>query len=147
SQALELYVYGSGGSLAGSRVKPPTSVHLTAEGTAEWAHGSATTTVAFNHKAGVIQKISDATRLGNRPIVGYADNFSAFSWTDGTPAATESGTTTGIYITGLTNGFLITAPADTVPRTLKVYVGCYGVQALVQAFLTDFSAPLYSDRS
>ena len=147
SQALELYVYDSGGSLAASHVKPPASVNLTSEGTADWAHWSATTNVAFNHKAGVIQKISDAARLGNRPIVGYSDNFSAFSWTDGIPAATESGTTTGIYITGLTNGFLITAPADTVPRTLKVYVGCYGVQALVQAFLTDFSAPLYSDRT
>jgi hypothetical protein len=48
-------------------------------------------------------------------------------------------------MTGETNGFEITVPADTNSRTLKVYVGLYGAQGNFQAWLSDFSAPAYTD--
>jgi len=147
SQAVEVYVYGSGGSLVGSAALPPTSVNLTTEGAADWAHWGTTTNTSFDHKANVVQKISDAMPMGSRPIVRYTDNRTAFSWSDGTPTTSSSGTPTGIYTTGLTNGFMLLAPADAAPRRLKVYVGCYGVQATFQAVLSDLSAAPYTDRS
>jgi hypothetical protein len=147
SQFVEIYVYGTGGSLTGSHAIPPTAVNLTSEGTADWAHWGTSTNSNFDHKAGVAQKISDATPLGNHPVARYTDNRTGFSWSDGTPTPSAVGTTTGVYIAGLTNGFVLTAPADTVPRRLKVYVGCYGAEATFQAILTDLSAAPYSDRS
>src|SRR5207247_5858609 len=77
----------------------------------------------------------------------YSDNYSAYNWSDGTPTAVASSTRTGVFINGLNDGFAITAPADTALRTLKVYVGLYGAQGHFQAYLSDFSAPAYSDSS
>jgi len=50
-----------------------------------------------------------------------------------------------VYTFGLNDGFEITVPADTLMRTLKVYVGLYGAQGNFQAWLTDLSAPAYTD--
>src|SRR5205814_3310015 len=37
------------------------------------------------------------------------------------------------------------APADTTPRRLRIYVGHYGAQGNFQAWLSDFSAGAYLD--
>src|SRR5262249_44884559 len=50
-------------------------------------------------------------------------------------------------IHGSTDGFRITAPADINVRTLKVYVGLYSAEAKFQAYLSDHSAPAYTDTS
>src|SRR5439155_779174 len=39
------------------------------------------------------------------------------------------------------------APADTNSRTLKVYVGLYGAEGKFQSYLSDHSAPAYTDAS
>src|SRR5438445_6859224 len=41
------------------------------------------------------------------------------------------------------SGFLITVPADTTQRTLKVYVGAFGAKGRLEASLSDNSAPAY----
>ena len=148
SGPVEIFVNGSGGSLAGSLTMPtalPTSVNLTVEGSRDWTHWGLATNNIFNHKTGVIPQISDFTKIGPGPTEVYADNYTAFSWSDGTPTASANNATKGVYTTGLTSGFEITVPADATSRTLKVYVGLYGAQGNFQAWLSDYSGPAYTD--
>lgn len=148
SSPVEIFVNGSGGSLTGSLTVPPnlpTSVNLTAEGTADWTHWGLATNSLFNRKASVAAQISNFTKIGTNAVARYTDNYTGYSWSDGTPAASASSTTTGIFTSGATNGFELTAPADTTSRTLKVYVGLYGAQGDFQAWLSDFSTAAYTD--
>ena len=148
SSPVEIFVHGSGGSLAASlTVSPslPTSVDLTAEGTADWTHWGLATDSLFNRKAGVPAQISDFTKIGTNAVERYEDNYTGYSWSDGVPTASTNNTTTGVFTLGVENGFELTAPADRTPRTLRVYVGLYGAQGQFQTWLGDFSAAAYTD--
>ena len=147
SGPVEISVNGTGGSLMGAATLPPTGVDLTAEGNLDWAHWGLTSAVSFDHKAGVPQQISNFTEIGTNGVQQYSDNFTAYNWSDGTPTASTNGTKTGVFIHGLTNGFLLSVPADSQARTLKVYVGLYAAQGVFQAYLSDFSAPAFTDSS
>ena len=145
SMPVEIFVNGSGGSLTGSRAVPTNRVNLTLEGTSDWAHWGLDSETSFDHKNGVAQQISDFTVLGTNSVQRLSDNFTAYSWADGTPTPNATNSTTGVFIYGVTNGFQIQAPADTTPRRLKVYVGLYGARGNFQAYLSDFSARAYTD--
>ena len=144
---VEVFVHGTGGTLAGTVANPPSQVNLTVEGTADWAHWGLNSPTSFDHKSGVGQSISDFTVLGFHPVMQYSNNYTRFSWSDGTPVQTANGTPTGVFIIGQNSGFHLTVPADTTPRRLKLYVGGYGMQANFQAWLSDFSAAAYTDCS
>ena len=148
STPMEIFVNGQGGWLSAD-LSPQTTAtnNLTAEGTLDWAHWGLNSATSFNHKSGVAQQISTFTRIGTGPVRQYSDNAYSFSWNDGTPKASANGTTTGVYLGGVSNGFQLTIPADTVARTLKVYLGLYGAQDVFQARLSDSSAPVYTDAS
>jgi hypothetical protein len=146
SPPVDLFVHGTGGMLTGAVGFPPPLVNLTIEGMGDWMHRGLVTSNSVNHKANVAPQIN-MTLLGLQPARRFTNNYTSFAWTDGTPVLSEAGTRTGIYITGFTNGFKITAPADTVARKLKVYAGLYGAAGNLQAFLSDASAPAYSDAS
>lgn len=147
SRPVELFVYGTGGTQAGTVTTPPTTVDLTSEGSADWAHWGLVTKSSFNHKANVPPQISDITLLGSNLLGRLTDNYTAFGWSDGTPTPSVFSTNTGVFIRGVGNGFQITAPADTQPRQLRLYVGGYGMHGEFQAYLSDFSAPPYTDAS
>jgi hypothetical protein len=147
SAPVGIFVYGTGGTLSGEGTFPPGSVDLTAEGTSDWAHWGLVSTTSFDHKTGVPQEISEFTKLGTNDTQRLQDNITAFSWSDGSPTPATNGTQTGVFTYGLTNGFLLTAPADGNSRTLKVYVGLYGAEGKFQAYLSDYSAPAYTDTS
>jgi hypothetical protein len=150
SPPIEVFVNGSGGSLVGTLSVPtvlPVSVNLTSEGSQDWAHWGLATNNAFNHKVGVARQIGDFTKIGTNAVELYADNYTGFSWSDGTPTAMANNATRGVFSTGVTNGFEITVPADPTPRTLKIYVGLYGAQGNLQAWLSDFSSKAYTDTS
>ena len=89
------------------------------------------------------------SQISNFAIVGtgaanrYADNGFGFTWTGGTPTASATNSTTGVYIEGVGNGFQITVPADTTQRTLTVYVDSYHAQGKMVAHLSDASSPDY----
>ncbi len=144
---VEVFVYGVGGALAGTVANPPAQVNLTTEGAADWAHWGLTSPTSFDHKSGVGQSISDFTTLGSHPVMQYSNNYSRYSWSDGTPVLAANGTPTGVFIIGQNSGFRLTVPADTTPRRLKLYVGGYGMQANFQAWLSDYSAAAYTDSS
>jgi Bacterial Ig domain len=146
SRPVQGFVYGAGGGQTNSVTDAPAALDLTAEGTADWTHWGLVTNTSFDHKE-VAQQISNFTALGTNAVQQYSDNFTAFSWSDGTPTLSATDTTTGVFITGETNGFRLTAPADTSARRLKIYVGGYGVQGEFQSFLSDLSAQPYTDTS
>lgn len=149
SAPVELFVHSTGGSLSGSLTLPlalPPAVSLTSEGTADWIHWGLSTNQPVNRKASVTPQISTFTKLGTNIAERYGDNYTTFSWSDGTPASTAS-TSAGLFTFGLNDGFTLNAPADGTLRTLKVYVGLYGAQGNFQAWLSDFSAPAYTDTS
>jgi hypothetical protein len=150
SSPIEVFVNGSGGSLVGTLSVPtalPVSVNLTSEGSHDWAHWGLATNNVFNHKAGVVQQISDFAKIGTNAVELYADNYTGFGWSDGTPTAVANNASRGVFSTGVTNGFELTVPADPTPRTLKIYVGLYGAQGNFQAWLSDFSGKAYTETS
>ena len=147
SRAVDVFVYGAGGALVGAVENSPASVNLTTEGATDWAHWGLNSKHSFNHKAGSSQNISDFTVLGSHAILGYSNNFTRYSWSDGAPVLEATDSPTGVFIVGQDSGFALTAPADTTPRRLKLYVGGYGMQANFQAWLSDLSAPAYTDSS
>jgi len=145
SKPVEVFVHGTGGSITGSRGPAPTALNLTVEGTSDWAHWGLLNESNFNHRASGGAQISGFTRLGTNRVQRFTDNRTAFTWTDGTPVASVANTNAGVFIGGLTNGFQISAPADTNLRTLRVYAGLYGAQGNFQVWLTDFSGRAYTD--
>jgi hypothetical protein len=147
SKPLNVFVCTNGGSLVGSGAIPPGSVVLSDEGTNDWAHWGLNGIANIDHKAGVTEQITNFTVIGTNTVLTYGDNLAAFSWTGGTPTASASGSTTGVYIYGLANGFQFTLPADPRPRTVKVYVGLYGARANFRAWLSDGSAPEFTDNT
>ena len=122
---------------------PSGTQNLTALGTLDWAHWGLTSASSFDHKAGVTSQISNFTVVGTGAANRYADNAFGFSWTGGTPTASATNSTTGVYISGVGNGFQITVPADTTQRTLTVFVDSYHAQGKMVAHLSDASSPDY----
>jgi hypothetical protein len=150
SEPVEIFVSDSGGTLSGSLTRPPTLtllVDLTSEGTGDWIHWGARTNVIVNRKADVGAQISDFTVIGENLVERFGDNYTGFSWSDGTPTVRITNTTTGVYVPGVTNGFELTVPADLTNRTIKLYVGLYAAQGRLQAWLSDFSARAYANFS
>jgi len=144
SHPVDLFVHGSGGAIAGAMSFPTSSVDLTSEGTIDWAHFGRNNANSVNRKANTGPHIN-MTLLDAPPPERSTDYATSFTWTNGTPRASELGTTTCIYVPGFTNGFRITVPADTVSRTLRVYIGLYGAAGTLQTFLSDGSATAYID--
>ena len=131
-------------ALSGSFVPlaPSSAVNLSAEGTLDWAHWGLTSPADFNHLAGTNQIISNYNVLGSQ-FAAWANSFpNACSWTNGAPVASASGTTTAVYVTGLSNGFQIVAGAGTSLRRLRLYLGALAGRARLNASLSDGSAAL-----
>jgi hypothetical protein len=148
SKPVEIFVHGPGGTLTGTPGTPPSTVNLTAEGTADWAHWGLIASTSYNHKAGVSQQIGNFTKIGTNEVQRYADNLSGYRWSDGTPVASvPTNSHTGVFVFGEESGFALALPADTTVRTAKVYVGLYGAVGEFQAWLSDFSAQAYVDTS
>jgi len=135
------------GYLSGSQTTPQTNVNLTTEGNADWAHWGLTASNSFNHKSGVSQQISNYTAIGSGTIQRYSNNPNVYSWNGGTPSSSAANTPTGVYVTGLNNGFQLTVPADTAQRTLKLFVGVWAAGGKLEATLSDGSSLDFIDTS
>src|SRR4029453_10166646 len=129
-------------------------IDLTAEGPLDWVHWGLHTEASLDRKDGVAPLISDFTVLyasnAYAFVYQFADNYNGYSWSDGTPTASVTNTTTGVWAYGVPtkeSGFQITAPADTTLRTLKVYVGAFSGKGKFEASLSDNSATPYVDTS
>ena len=144
---LSVTTPATGGVLSGSMAAPTGPVQLTLEGSSDWAHWGFAAATDFNHKAAVTQQISNIATVGPNTPARYANNSVGYTWTDGTPVSSATNSTTGVFVSGQGNGFQISAPADTTPRTLKIYVGAWRTQGQFVAHLSDGSAADYVDTS
>jgi RHS repeat-associated protein len=133
--------------LTASAAAPGSAVNLSTEGTTDWAHWGLTNASSFNHKSGVTAQISTFSPVGGGTAQRFDDNPTSYTWTGGTPTSSATNSPTGLYIVGLNKGFQLTVPADTTPRTLKLYVGGWGAQAKFEVSLSDQSAASYTDTS
>jgi hypothetical protein len=147
SSPVGIFVTTDNGALLGSFATPPTSIDLTSEGIADWAHWGLLTESSFDHKDGVVPQISTYELIGDANAYPYADNPHSYSWTDGTPTLAVTNTITGVYTVGLNNGFEIRVAADTSVKTVKLYMGTFGARGKLQAYLSDFSSPPFVDSS
>jgi len=143
---------GTGGTLSATSASVQAPVNLTTEGTLDWAQWGLINTNSFNHKAGVTSQIGNFIPFRTSGIRQSSNNTAAFSWSDGTPTASVTETTSDICRSldswTVTNvGFLFSVSASTNTEVLKVYVGAYAAQMQFEASLSDGSAPIYIDTS
>ena len=135
------------GQLSGSAGATLAMVDLTSEGTFDWAHFGYPQSGDMDYKAGGPRAISYYTTLSGNSATVYTNDPCSYAWQDGTLTPSLAGTTSGMYRTGVADGFSFTVPATTTPRTLAVYVGGYRSNGKLTATLSDHSAPDYSDAS
>jgi hypothetical protein len=132
-------------TLIGSSTTAPTTVDLSADGALDWAHWGLLSVTDFDHKSGA-GLISNYSLVGTNLVVGrYSNNHTAFDWSGGAPNATVKQSTTGIYLIGTNNAFLISAPADATEHTLQLYISVYRASGRLQVQLSDGSAADYTD--
>lgn len=137
------------GVLVGNQAIAPAAVDLTAEGNLDWTHWGLATPTDFDQKSPVVNEISNFTAISGdgSEVSQFGNAATAFSWTDGTPTAGIDGTTTGVYISGLDNGFEFTVAADTTTKFLRVYAGGWNSRVHVEATLSDGGGTEYVDES
>ncbi|WP_245969983.1 sulfatase family protein [Thiocapsa rosea] len=133
----------SDGLLTPTLTTPGGTADLSSEGDADWAHWGLDTAASVNRKNGVAPQIGTLNSLGGSALRFENSARVAYAWSNGTPVASAN-TGAGLYIGGLGKGFEITAPADTVERTLVVYLGGFKTRGRIEVSLSDNSAPVYS---
>lgn len=117
--------------------------NLTSIGTLDW--------VQWGYQGGINRSASGANLISgyNLEKGGTVQTNGTwpidFGWSNGTPTASVSRITSCIYVTGLNNGFTISAPASTSTRTLYVYVGVYKGKGQLTSWI--IGGPSYANAS
>ena len=118
---------------------PGAKVDLTALGPGGWAHWgrNKATDVNLGHdNPTALMLMEGLTVDGGTPTpVQFGDNQTAFSWSNGVPTASESGTTTGIYAKGAHPVWRLTLMADTSVHEAVVFLGGYKSHAALTVTL------------
>ena len=141
-QVYGLLPASSGGSITGSGSSSGSNFSLTTEGTADWIHWGDS---ALNRKASVPAQLSTYKVVGSGAAQTYGNDPRPLSWTDGTPTATGTNNTNGVFINSSGNGFSFTAPADMNSRTITVHVGGWNSGGTLTVHVSDGSAPDFVD--
>ena len=115
-------------------------IDLTTVGVSDWRHWGLTGNSSTNQKAGVVPIIPNYVALNGANPQQYLNSRAQYSWTDGTPSASNS-TRTGVRMFDQDVGLELTLPADTNERTLILYLGVNGSSGTVRASLSDGSKP------
>jgi hypothetical protein len=145
SPPIEVVVHGSDGFLAGSSNSPPALTDLSLEGTLDWVHWGLASANSLDRNANVLPLITNLAQLGSNPLQELTDSPTLWSWTNGTPTLNNPGSSSGVFVFGRTNGFILAIPATPQLQKLKIYAGLYGAEVGFKAYLSDFSAPVYYD--
>ena len=118
---------GDGGGaaplLTWTRNVPAATADLTAEGPLDWAHWGANGS-APNRKAGVTSLISDFTNNGSPSISPSTNNPTSFSWSDGSPQMSNSGTTSHVYFKGEANVTVTLTVATAASKRTSFFYLC-----------------------
>ncbi|MCJ8014729.1 Ig-like domain-containing protein [Paenibacillus sp. KQZ6P-2] len=138
-----------GGLLDGSQQSPSgqLSVNLTEEGKLDWIHAGGigiNNEIRFNRKSNGNEQIKYSVK-GSSSASAFGDSRVVTSWTDGVPGEKAVNNTTGLFYSGIGNGWQLVVPAGTTEKTLKIYTSVWNSKAKLEAYLSDNSAVLYSD--
>ncbi len=125
------------GSLAVEVNASPAVVNLTEEGTLDWANWGTCSPATLNRKAGAAHWINNFTLLGAGRTNWMGDGDVGFTWVDGTPRISARAAATGVFTTGIGNGFEVTVRANRQLQTLRLYVGVWKGQAKLEAALSE----------
>lgn len=112
-------------------------VNLTTEGTLDWAHwGYLLVAANWNHKSGA-NEITKGMIGGALPF-----NLSGkFSWSDGTPTGSSSGTNAGVYQNAKNEKYTFDIKGDPLAeRVAVIYATWSGASGTFDAKLSDASA-------
>jgi hypothetical protein len=127
--------------------QPISVVNLTTEGSSDWAKWAQVATTDFIHKSTGGTQISNVTVVGTQTL--FTNNPVAFSWGDGTPTGSYTGTAgagIGENSGAVNNTYTFTVKADTTARILRFYCGQFaGASPQLTAHLSDSSQPDYVD--
>lgn len=133
----------------------PVSMNLTAEGVDDWLHLDGST---VNRRAGVpdsTPRLAVANRQAGAAIGSQSDNPVSYSWTDGTPTASQPGTRHGgIFFADGANtdvdltdpyGYDLTIPAAAERRTLRFVSGVWRASAKVSVYVNGALTSVNTD--
>ncbi|HEU5234523.1 MAG TPA: IPT/TIG domain-containing protein [Terriglobales bacterium] len=112
----------------------------------DWVHWGLSGASGVDRKSGA-NLISGLTVIGAEAPTQYASCADHFSWTNGNVNTNVVDACSGLFLQSVGDGFQITVPADTTPKTLKLYVATDHGSGRLQASLSDSSAVPYSDSS
>jgi len=119
---------------------------LSDEGAIDWVYWGATAPGSVDRKAGtpVIGELAPVGKMDLFRVAGK-DYGEAKTWNGG-PEVKRVGVITGGKDAQNGNrpiGWEFTVPADTTLRSLKIYAGAIGARGVIEASLSDGSAPAY----
>lgn len=131
------------------KVEASSSANLTSEGTLDWALWGANpdTVTSAVYKAGPKRLISDVELIGQPKTYAYTPQWwgtHQATWSDGQPVSNGDHATSALVTEGQEKGFRFTVPAGTEERQLKIYLGVMGAKGVLEAELSDGSAPKFS---
>lgn len=112
----------------------PAEVDLTRVGGRDWVHWGLRGADSTVRKRGGSGEIRDEGGSGRRG--GWDDNQESFSWRDGSPVASVSGSSHGVYRCGVGSGFTLAVAADGQLRTVRLYAGVWMARGRLDARLS-----------
>lgn len=115
----------------------PANVDLEVEGTLGWIHFGTETNDknSFNEKASAKGMLPRYTVTGSTDVRTYEDNFTLFTWTNGSDQTTEPGTRNGVYSKTGFPKFHMDRIVGTQAQRWVVYAGVYKCKALLTVTL------------
>ncbi len=123
-------------------------VNLSGEGVLDWAHWGFRTAQSFTRKAGIEPLIGNYVPLVSGEPRRINDGVIFYRFRGGTGEGDSGGgTRTAIYTEGAGGGYEIKVAAGVRPRRLRLYTGVYSAESVLEARLSDGSAPPISDHA
>jgi len=135
----------SGASLSGVVSTATASINLSGTGLTDWAHWGDGGVPGITRKSGGGSLISAYTVLSGGAASSYNNDPRAMSWTGGTPTASATANTNGVYVANTGNGFSVNVPAGPTRTAVTIYVGGWASSGTLRAHLSDSSAADYTN--
>jgi len=127
----------SGHELTVTASAPAAQVDLEQEGTLAWIHWGTTTDdeESLNRKASAVSPLPTFSVTGSNDVRTFEDNLTTFTWTNGTPTATQGGTRNGVYSKTGNPKFHLNRVVGVDPQRWVLYAGVFKCKALLTVTL------------
>lgn len=133
-----------------TRLDPPSATEdLTAQGTLDWSHWGTSSASSWDHKAGGAS-ISNLSAVGSTGFSRLTSGVQpSVKWSDGTPTASNGGTSTGLTNSSSGNGrgfgFTIANVQNADPVTLRLALGAIFCSGRLELYWSSNPGDIVSD--